>query len=203
MKLGILGGSFNPIHYGHLLMAEWCREAAQLDQVWFMPVATAPHKRAVAAPGEVRAALIEAAIADNPAFQASRLELDRGGLSYTVDTLRALARQRPEAECFLLLGADMLADLPNWREPEEICRLASILAVRRSDAPEPDFEPLRTLVAGDRLEHLRQQQVAMPLVDLSSTEIRRRVAAGQSLRYQTPPAVIELIARHGLYRGSS
>jgi nicotinate-nucleotide adenylyltransferase len=201
MRLGILGGSFNPVHYGHLLLAEWCREAAALDRVWLTPAATAPHKRSGAPlPGELRAAMIERAIAGNPALELCRMELERGGVSYTADTLRELTREMPDAELFLLMGADMLADLPNWREPEAICRLATPLVVRRRGFPAPDYDVLRELVSAARLAYFRQHQIDMPVVELSSTAIRRRVAAGQSIRYQTPDAVAELIARRGLYR---
>jgi nicotinate-nucleotide adenylyltransferase len=106
----------------------------------------------------------------------------------------------PDAELFWLMGADMLADLPNWREPEAICRLATPLVVRRRGFPAPDYDVLRELVSAARLAYFRQHQIDMPVVELSSTAIRRRVAAGQSIRYQTPDAVAELIARRGLYR---
>lgn len=201
MRLGILGGSFNPIHFGHLLLAEWCREAARLDRVWFLPAATPPHKRdAVQPPGEVRAAMVTAAIAGNPAFELSRLELDRGGVSYTVETLREIAQRMPDAELFLLMGADMLHDLPTWREPAEICRLATPLVVRRHGSPPPDFGVLADVISADRSAELVRQQIEMPVVEISSTEIRRRVSAGESILYQTPDAVRDLIAARGLYR---
>lgn len=200
MRLGILGGSFNPIHYGHLLLAEWCREAARLDRLWLMPAATAPHKQqANAVSGEIRATMVELALAGNRQLELSRFELERGGVSYTVDTLRSLREQLPSAELFLLMGADMLADLPTWRAPGEICMLATPLVVHRHGFPAPDFSVLSSLVPPERLDQFRQQQVEMPVVELSSTEIRRRVAAGQSIRYQTPDAVIEYIEAQRLY----
>ncbi|MEX0938953.1 MAG: nicotinate-nucleotide adenylyltransferase [Pirellulales bacterium] len=204
MRIGIFGGSFDPIHYGHLLLAESCREQRQLDRVWFLPAAVPPHKRRAArAPDTHRANMIELALAEQPAFELSLLELKRGGLSYTADTLREIAREQPEAELFLLLGGDSLVDLPTWREPEEICRLAIPVVVSRPGAPPPDFSPLVGLVSDERLTQIEQSQVEMPLIELSSTDIRRRVAAGQSIRYRTLPSVMRYIEQLGLYRDAA
>jgi nicotinate-nucleotide adenylyltransferase len=204
MRIGIFGGSFDPIHYGHLLLAESCREQRQLDRVWFLPAAVPPHKRGVVqTAGTHRANMIEIALVDHPAFELSLLELKRGGLSYTADTLREIARDQPEAELFLLLGGDSLADLPTWRAPGEICRLAIPLVVSRPGAPPPDFSPLAGLVSDERLKQIQESQVQMPLIELSSTDIRRRVAAGQSIRYRTLPSVVRYIEQLGLYRDAA
>ena len=201
MRIGIFGGSFDPVHYGHLLLAEYCREQARLDEVWFVPAATAPHKRQSAlASGESRARLLRLAIAGHEAFRVSDLELRRGGISYTAETLESIHAERPEAELFLLMGADSLRDLPNWRRPETICRLAWPLVVGRHGSPPVDFSVLAGILSPERIERARQFAVEMPLVEYSSTEIRRRVAAGKSIRYQTPDAVVALIDEQGLYR---
>lgn len=201
MRLGLLGGSFDPVHYGHLLLAEYCREACRLDAVWFVPAAVPPHKQTRAlTPAAQRIEMLELAIGGHEAFTASTLEIDRGGVSYTVDTLAALHEQRPDDALFFLMGADSLADLPLWREPARICVLATPIVVRRGEAPEPDFNSLRDLVTAERLDEIRRCAVQMPRIDLSSSEIRRRVARGQSIRYQTPRAVEKYIETAGLYR---
>ena len=201
MRLGIFGGSFDPVHYGHLLLAECCREQRSLDEVWFLPAASPPHKigRELAA-AKQRVEMLELATSGHEAFRVSTLELDRGGVSYTVDTLRAIKAERPEVELFLLMGADSLRDLVTWREPAEICRLATPTVVRRGGSPEPDYAPLGRLISPERLAAIRASQVEMPAVELSSTELRQRASTGQSLRFRTPRAVEKYIETQGLYR---
>ena len=201
MRLGIFGGSFDPVHYGHLLLAETCREQCRLDRVWFLPAAVPPHKKSrELAAGKARVEMLELAIAGHELFAVSTLELDRGGVSYTVETLRALAAQQPGDELFFLMGADSLYEFTTWREPAEICRLATPVVVHRADSPPPDFSVLSGLVTQQRLEDIRSHQVEMPIIDLSSTDLRQRAAAGQSLRYRTPRAVEKYIETNGLYR---
>jgi len=201
MRLGVFGGSFDPVHYGHLLLAECCREQCRLERVWFVPAGVPPHKQGRAiAPAQSRLAMLELAIAGHEQFAASDIEIEREGVDYSVDTLRHFHDRWPEAELFLLVGADMLADLPNWREAAEVCRLALPVGVARPGAAAPLPDALAGLGPSERVEEIRRHQVAMPLVGFSSTEIRRRVAAGQSIRYQTPRAVEEYIKTHGLYR---
>jgi len=204
MLLGLFGGTFDPVHYGHLLLAECCREQLALDQVWFMPAAVPPHKRnADLTDGMKRVEMLRLATGGQAAFVVSTMELDRGGISYSVDTLEALHAQMPESELFLLIGSDSLAELPSWREPRRICELAMPVAVRRAGGPASDFAAIEPLVSADRLDAIRSQTVAMPLVEFSGSEIRRRVAAGLSIRYRTPRAVEEYIAAEGLYRGAA
>ncbi|MEQ8790355.1 MAG: nicotinate-nucleotide adenylyltransferase [Pirellulaceae bacterium] len=201
MRLGIFGGSFDPVHFGHLLLAESCREQCRLDEVWFVPAAVPPHKQEdERTEAKHRVEMLELAIAGNPAFRVSTLELDRGGVSYTVSTLAAIGEQQPEAELFLLVGGDSLRDLATWREPERICRLATPAAVGRVGSPPADYSSLEPIVSAERLAHIRRHAVEMPLVDLSSTDIRRRIAAGRSIRYMTPRAVEMYISQHGLYQ---
>jgi nicotinate-nucleotide adenylyltransferase len=201
MRLGLFGGSFDPVHLGHLLLAEYCREQARLDQVVFLPAAVPPHKQdRTLSPAEQRIEMLKLAVAGHEQFTVSRYEVDRGGVSYTVETLRHYREQDPEGELFLLVGADMLHDLPRWREAGEICRLAIPVAVRRPGTGDLDYSLLAGLVPPDRLNLFRQYQVEMPQIGLSSTDLRRRVAAGQSIRYQTPRAVEKYIETQGLYR---
>ncbi len=201
MRLGIYGGTFDPVHYGHLLLAEYCREACQLDQVWFMPAAAPPHKLPhEITPAQQRLEMLELAVGGNEFFAVSRMEIDRGGVSYTVATLAELKAAEPGRELFFLLGGDSLKDLPQWREPAKICELALPVVVRRPGVAEPNFDSLAGLVSPERLEQIRRSQVQMPQIDLSSREIRRRTAAGLSIRYQTPRAVEKYIETAGLYR---
>lgn len=200
-RLGLFGGSFDPVHYGHLLLAECCREQAGLDQVIFLPAAVPPHKQdRPVTPSAYRVEMLELAIAGHEHFCVSRYEADRQGVTYTVETLNYFRREFPEAELFLLLGADMFNDLPHWRQADEVCRLAFPLVARRAGAAEIDFSLLAPLVDPERLQAVRRHQVEMPAIGISSTDIRRRVAAGRSIRYQTPRAVEEYIRTHGLYR---
>jgi nicotinate-nucleotide adenylyltransferase len=201
MRLGLYGGSFDPVHYGHLLLAECCREQLALDEVWLVPAAISPHKQArQPAPAKARLEMLELALSGHERLKASSLELDRGGVSYTVDTLTALRAQFPAAELFLLLGADALFDLPTRREPARICELALPAVVRRGGAAEPDFEVLAGLVSAERLRQIQAAQVEMPLIELSSTDLRRRAREGKSLRYRTPRAVERYIETQRLYR---
>jgi nicotinate-nucleotide adenylyltransferase len=201
MRLGVFGGTFDPVHYGHLLLAELCREAHRLDQVWFMPAAVAPHKRdASLTPVAQRIEMLELAVAGQPAFIVSNLEAQRGGTSYTVETLAALHAEDPARHLYFLLGADMLADLVHWREPARICELATLVAVPRPGREDLPLETLASVLGHEVCERIRAHLVSMPLVGISASEIRRRAAAGLSIKYQTPPAVEEYILQHGLYR---
>jgi nicotinate-nucleotide adenylyltransferase len=200
MRLGLFGGTFDPVHYGHLLLAECCREQCRLDAVWFLPAAVPPHKRnRRLTPVAARVEMLELAIAGHPAFSVSRYEADRGGVNYTVDTLAHFHEQDPEGELFFLLGADMLYDLPSWREPGRVCRLATAVVVRRSGEKAVDLDCLSQVATPEWIERIRRNEVEMPEIGISSTEIRRRVGAGLSIRYQTPRAVEKYIQTHGLY----
>ena len=202
MRLGIFGGSFDPVHYGHLLLAETCREECALDEVWFIPAASPPHKQQrTMTPGTQRLEMLELAVAGHNAFVVSDLEINRGGVSYTVDTLSAITEQHPGAELFFLMGADSLHDLPTWREPQQICKLALPLVVRRAGTAEPSFDAVAALVGPERLDEVKKLQVSMPLIELSSTDIRQRVAANKSIRFRTPRAVEKYIETQRLYAG--
>jgi nicotinate-nucleotide adenylyltransferase len=199
MRLGLLGGTFDPVHFAHLLLAEQCREACRLDQVWFLPSGRPPHKpNETISPSEARIEMLELAVAGHPGFSVCTLEIERGGTTYTVDTLEHLHRDDPTRELFFLIGADSLADLPSWREPERIVQLATIVAVNRGDRPLPDSSALMGQKGLQPASPIRF--VTMPGVDLSSSDIRQRVHAGRSIRYMTPPAVEVYIRERSLYR---
>lgn len=201
MRLGIFGGSFDPVHYGHLLLAECCREACSLDEVWLVPAAVPPHKsdRELAS-GKHRLEMLELALAGNERLRPSSIEIDRGGVSYTVDTLAAIKVERPETDLFLLMGADSLRDLPTWREPQRICELATPVVVRRSGSPQPDLAVLKQFLPRERIDQVRGLMVEMPIIELSSTDLRQRAATGRSLRYRTPRAVEKYIETQRLYK---
>lgn len=201
MRLGIFGGSFDPIHNGHLLLAECCLEQCRLDAVWFLPAAVPPHKQdQQLTAAKQRIEMLELAIADHPAFSVCRYEIDCGGVNYTVETLTHLKEEDPTRELFFLLGADMLADLPHWRNAPRVCELAVPVAVCRPGAEPVDFSCLGGIAGPERVELIRRHQVEMPEMGISSTDLRKRVASGQSIRYRVPRAVEMYIQSHGLYR---
>ena len=175
MRIGIFGGSFDPVHNGHLALAGACQDQAALDQVWFTPAAQQPLKPGgPVADAEHRARMIELAIGDHNAFRLSRIELDRGGVSYTIDTLREIQKARPGDKLFLLLGADAMADLPNWYQPQEILQLATPLVVPRGEPTSVGAE----------------QTIEMPPIEISSSDIRRRVAVAEAIDALVPAAAV-------------
>lgn len=199
MRIGLFGGSFDPVHNGHLLLAEFCREQASLDEIWFCPTSTSPHKEQVSADPADRFEMLRLATAGHDAFRVCRDEIDRAGVSYTVDTLRELQAKHPGNEWFFLMGADMVYDLPQWKEAEAVCALAVPLCAERRGCDPIRFDHLRTIVSDDRIALFQRHRVVMPTIELSSTEIRRRVGEGLSIRFQTPRAVEEYIRTAGLY----
>jgi nicotinate-nucleotide adenylyltransferase len=200
IRLGVFGGSFDPVHYGHLLLAETCREQCGLDAVWFVPALVPPHKQQRELSGaNQRLEMLQLAVAGHESFVVSDLEIRRGGVSYTVDTLGAVQREQPRARLFLLMGADSLCDLPTWHAAAEVCQLAIPVVVRRRHTPEPDLSVLARMVSESRLEEIRRHQAEMPVIEFSSSAIRQAVAAGRSIRYQTPRAVEKYIQSNGLY----
>ena len=200
MKLGILGGSFDPIHNGHLVLADCCREQAELDEILFIPTAVQPLKpTGPVASNEHRRQMIELAIASKPMYRLCTIEFDRGGKSYSIDTLRLIREEKPQADLFFLMGADSLYDLPQWHEPGELLKLAKLLVVRRAGAPAPDYSVVETFLPADQDSTVRWQEISMPATDISSTEIRRRVDAGESIDNLTPAAVVKYILKEQLY----
>lgn len=198
IRLGLYGGSFDPVHLGHLLLAETCREACELDRVLFLPCGQSPHKpRGAIASGKQRAEMLELAVAGDPRFGVCRIELDRAGPSFTVETLRQLHAEQPDEELFFLMGADSLTDLPLWREPQAILELVTIVAVNRGHRPPPDWASLESRLGPNVRDRVRP--VEMPAIDLSATDIRERVRLGRSLRFRVPRAVEEYIRQNGIY----
>ena len=197
MNIGILGGSFNPPHVGHLLMAQEAQTQLGLDKVVFMPVAAPPHKQLEEDPGpEERYEMCRLAVAKDDRFEVSRLELDRGGPSYTVDTLREIHATSPGDDLTFIVGGDMAASLPSWREPEAILELATLAVAEREGIRRQDIaERLTPLRGGDRLRFFD-----LPRIDVSSSAIRRRVRDSRPIRYWVPDDVARLIGARGYYR---
>ncbi len=196
-RLGVFGGSFDPPHYGHLALAETARVQLSLDGVLFVPAGQPPHKRGhpMSAP-EHRAALVEAAIADNPAFALSRVDLDRPGPHFTVDMLRLLRDQFPDVGAwFFLMGEDSLRDLPQWYQADAILRQVTLAVMPRLGA-RADVAALTAALP--RLSE-RLVWLDVPPVHFAATDLRRRVRAGLPLRYLVPPDVEAYIERHQLY----
>lgn len=197
-RIGLLGGTFDPVHLAHLRLGEEAAEQLSLDQVLFVP-APRPWRKAdrAIAPVADRLAMLERAIAGNPRFALSTIEIDRPGPTYTADTLAALHAEMGPVELAFILGADALLDLPNWHRPEEIVRLARLAVVARAGRRLPSRAELDARLPGLGAA-IRLQ---MPRLAISSTDIRRKAAQGRSIRYLVPDAVAAYIAEHGLYRG--
>jgi len=192
-KIGILGGSFDPPHWGHFLSARAVAEKLQLERVLVIPANIQPHKlEGSVAPAELRLKMASAACRLDPLFRVSDIEIARGGVSYTVDTLRQLVVKYPldKYSLFLILGADAAAELPRWREPEVILKLATLAVMDRAEAALSQL-PEEWL--------LRIIRTPTPNIEISSTEIRRRVAAGLPVSWFVPPAVEKTIRRYSLY----
>ena len=192
MRLGILGGSFDPPHVGHLLAADDACAQLNLDQLVFIPAGSQPLKVGhLVATGAQRLGMVRAMIGYDATYRVSSVEVDRPGLSFTVDTVRHFASEFPAAERFLLVGADVLATFSHWREPAEVARLAQLVVMVRDGAPAD---------AGPGVEGLALQRIPTRRVDVSSSEIRERVRLGRSIRGFVTDDVAALIARDGLYR---
>lgn len=212
MRVAILGGTFNPVHYGHLRVAEEAREAMGLDRVIFMPTSITPHKAdEQAAPAWARLEMLRIAVSGNPCFSVSDMEIERGGKSYTIDTVRELKGKERDIDASLIVGNDSFNDITSWREYDELLKLASFIVVHRPGyAVKKPAEALPVELArkfwydadsgsfmspfGTRITYL-----ATTLLDISSSDIRRRVGEGGSVRYLLPCEVEECISRHGLY----
>jgi nicotinate-nucleotide adenylyltransferase len=191
-KIGILGGTFDPIHLGHLVLAEQVKEKLQLDQVIFMPSASPPHKtKRKLSSAKDRFQMTKLALENNPTFLVSDIELNRGGLSYTVDTLKQLKKQYPDSEIYFLTGSDVLNEIQTWKDPEQIYKLVKVVIAIR-----PCFDSF------DSKNHFAKKSIIVPItgIDISSTQIRERVKKKQSIKYLVPAKVEEYIKKKKLYQ---
>ena len=198
MRVGILGGAFNPPHIGHLVCAQEALVQLELDSVVFVPVGEAPHRELQDDPGpEARLEMVELAITDDARFTTSRIEIDREGPSYTVDTLAELREQSPEDELFLILGGDQAAALASWHEPEKVLEAATLAVFERmSWGRNAIVIKIGRMRGAERVRYLD-----MPLIQVSSSAIRRRVREGVPIRYLVLDKVVEYIATNELYGG--
>lgn len=201
MRIGVFGGSFDPIHLGHLILAEQCREQAELDEVWFVPCSLGPHKTDGShATDRQRIEMIDLALGGHLPFVLSKIEIERGGTSYTVDTLEEIRRSKPDDELFLLMGDDSMANFETWREPAKICQLATPLVVNRPGSGEIDLSVLRQFVDDQRFAWFEDHRITSPRIEISSTQIRQKVVEGKSIRYLTPRSVQKYIESHQLFQ---
>jgi nicotinate-nucleotide adenylyltransferase len=202
MKLGFLGGTFDPIHLGHLLMAETAREALGLPRILFVPAGDPPHKRDRRhTPARHRRGMVELALADNANFELCSVDLDRPGPHYSTDTVRLIREQYDlSAEtCLFIIGSDSLVDLPDWHRPQELITLCRLVVIHRPGS-QPDLTRLEKEIPGIRS---RLEWVEMPPIGLAGTEIREKVRTGRTIRYQVLDVVRKYIQAHGLYLMSS
>jgi nicotinate-nucleotide adenylyltransferase len=196
MRLGLFGGSFDPIHQGHLILAEQCRESCRLDRVWFVVAGAPPHKPGDRTAVVHRLEMVKIAIAGHPAFAVSEIEASRPGPHYSVETLESIRHNRPGDELFFLIGADSLADLPSWREPSRIARLATIVVVNRPGLEE--VNPSRLPDFGPGAQPLLS--VTIPPIGIASSDLRVRLSDRRSIRYMVPRGVEAYIEAQELYR---
>jgi nicotinate-nucleotide adenylyltransferase len=191
-KIGILGGTFDPIHWGHLILAEQAAEKFQLNKVIFIPCAHPPHKKGKKiSPAKKRWDMVKLAIQGNPKFLVSDLEIKRGGYSYTVDTLTQLKKIYPKSELYFLTGSDMLKDIYNWRKPEKIYKLAKLVIAFR-----PSFDKINR----KNKFVLKSLFLEIPAVDISSTQIREKIKNKESIKYLVHPEVERYIKKKRLYK---
>jgi len=197
-KIGILGGTFDPPHIGHLILAEYTMEALGLDRVLFVPVADHPHKARTRQMIDHRLKMIELAIASNARFELSRVDMDRPGPHYSADTVAILQRDFPQAEFYFVMGGDNLRSLPSWTRAEDLYRLCRLAVMRRAD------EDISPNMHGDLLPGLAERVsiVDVPLLSIwvSSTHVVDRIRRGQSVRYLIPNEVLSYIQEHGIYQ---
>jgi len=200
LRLGIIGGSFDPVHLGHLGIAEEAREAFRLDRVVFVPAAQPPHKGGRSlAPAKDRLRMVKLAIRDNPFFIASDIEMRRSGPSYTIDTLREMRKAHPRAALFFIVGADSLHDLHTWRSARDLVEEFEFIIIGRPGAKGPDYSMLKKSFGKARADRLRRNYIETEIFNISATDIRRRIKAGRSIRYLVPKEVERHIVRRGLY----
>ena len=201
-KVGLLGGSFNPIHLGHLVLAEQARERLALERVLLVPNGLPPHKaRTSLAPAADRLRMVELAAAGHPAFEPSAAELHRDGASYSLHTVRGLLADHPDWDLHFLIGADTLPELPSWYRIRELAGLCRFAVANRPGSPLDDaFESLSSVFTAAQVEGIRSRIVEIPPLGISSSDIRRRVREGLSIRYLVPEPVREYILERRLYQ---
>jgi nicotinate-nucleotide adenylyltransferase len=204
MRIGVLGGSFDPPHIGHLWIAEAARESLALDEVRWIPAAISPLKPdGPTATDEQRLQMVRLAVSGCEGYEVDDRELRRGSVSYTTDTLRELAEEYPEAEVFFIMGSDSLATIREWHEPQELLRQATLAVVQRGGDPAIDFSVLEGLIGDESIRAIENARIEMPLIELSSRELRRRIKNNQSIRFRTTRSVEAYIRAERIYVGNA
>jgi nicotinate-nucleotide adenylyltransferase len=204
MRVGVFGGTFDPVHFGHLILAEQAREQGRLDEVWFVVAARPPHKSEQELTRfDQRAEMLTLATAGHAAFRVLELEKDRPGPSYTVDTLAELRRRHPQSDLWLLVGSDTLLELGTWHDKERVAELAGLLVMARPGHGVPDPNRVRADLNLRADLPLKMETMEVPLIDISSRDLRRRVAAGRSIRYFLPRSVEVYVQEKRLYRDAT
>jgi len=199
-RIGIFGGSFDPIHLGHLIMAEMFRESMQLDRVVFLLAKVSPFKtESHPSDDKQRWEMLRLAISGNEAFQADDREIRRGGVSYTVDSLRSMQQETPSAEWFLLIGADSLKDFDQWREPREILERVRLVVAERGGLDHVSWDAFQSIATPEQLRAVQERKLDAPKIEIASRDLRRRVRDGRSIRYLVPPAVEAFIHEQRLW----
>lgn len=202
MRIGVFGGSFDPVHVGHLWIAEASIESLRLDSLRWIPTATSPLKPGGGiASDERRLQMLRLAVSGVEGQVVDDREIRRGEVSYTFDTITQLCEEFPEAEIFLIIGSDSLASMQKWHRPADLLQIATLSVVQRGGEADIDFAVLDGLATADRINCFREAVVRMPVIEISSSEIRDRVAAQRSIRYRVPHPVAALIENESLYRG--
>lgn len=198
-KIGIMGGTFNPIHVGHLIIAEMAFEQYGLEKVLFMPASQPPHKIGEKiVEDKKRVAMIQLAIQDNPHFELFLFEIQRQGISYTAQTLRQLTEDYPNTEFYFIVGGDSIADIEKWKEPETVLKLCNLVACVREQVDEEALE--QQILYLNRKYQARIVKLETPKMDISSTMIRKRCSQKKSVKYLVPEDVLTYIKEHGLYQ---
>lgn len=204
MRIGLYGGSFNPVHAGHLIVSRAVAETMHLDKVILIPAAIPPHRLLKdLAPAAHRLAMLRLAVAGETLFGVSDIEIRRAGPSYTVDTVQDYRNLNPSDDLFWLVGADSLIELPNWYQVDRLVESCQVVTAARPGYDDIDIGKLMTRFAPEQVARLQAHILPTPRIDISASDIRCRLAAGLSIRYLVPEPVAEYIAKHGLYREGS
>ncbi len=201
-RIGLIGGTFDPPHYAHLILAQHAHDELRLDTVLFIPAGHPPHKNHTRTALGHRLTMLEYALEKDSRFEISRVDIDRPGPHYTIDTVRILHEQNPDDALFFIMGGDVYRDLVNWERPRELFKTAK-LAVAVMRRPDSHSTELRLDMHKDTIPDLEENALLLtsPLVEFSSTQIAERLATGKSVRYMLPDKVLDYITSHGLYRG--
>lgn len=201
MRIGIFGGSFDPVHYGHLWIAQSALESLELNEIRWIPAAQSPLKPGgPVAPAEDRLQMLKLAIGGADQHVVDDREIRRGEVSYTVDTVNELLNENPNAEIVMVIGSDSLATMNKWHEPKQLLEKVAPAVVQRGGDPDIDFGVLADLVTPDRIELFKKHVIKMPVIELSSSNLRERIGAGKGIRFRTPRAVEAMIAASKIYQ---